>query len=56
MSATDLQPVKPRRRDPAGAAVQLRRRELQQDHDDAVRWLSGRGRTAGFLRRLLGDR
>jgi len=54
MSANDLQPVKPRRRDPAGAAVQLRRRELQQDHDDAVKWLSGRGRAASLLRRLCG--
>ena len=54
MSSTDLQPVKPRRRDPAGAAVQLRRLELQQDQDDAVKWLSGRGRAASLLRRLCG--
>ena len=56
MSANDLQPVKPRRRDPAGAAVQLRRRELQQDQRDALAWLSGRGRVASLLRRLVGER
>ena len=56
MSATDLQPVKPRRRDPAGAAVQLRRRELERDQRDATAWLNGKGRIPALLRRLVGDR
>lgn len=56
----DLKPpvsqFRPGPTDPAGRAVQQRRRELQGDHDDAVRWLSGRGRFGALIQRLTGGR
>ena len=55
MSGTDLQPVRPPRRDPAGRAVEKRRSELARDQRDALAWLSGRGRVASLLRRLTGN-
>jgi hypothetical protein len=52
---TGLEPVRTAyRRDPAIRAVQERRRELERDQSDALAWLSGRGRAASLLRRLVG--
>jgi len=53
----NLEPVRTAyRKDPATRAVQQRKRELEQDQNDAVKWLSGRGRAASLLRRLCGGR
>ena len=54
MKAPDLQPVRSRNGGPLQRAVTYRQHQLLQDQVDAKRWLEGRGRTRGFLRRLIG--
>lgn len=54
MKAPDLQPVRSRNGNTLQRAVQQRQRELAWDERAAVAWLSGRARSRGFLRRLIG--